>query len=67
MLTLTKLSAPGFTKTYDTYEEVLELLERCICSSCRVEARVQALLDTACGAEYMLEDDYDQETFVDGD
>lgn len=57
MLVLSKISDPGWTREFETYTDVYEILKGYCCRECTSEALVNELLGTACGAEFMLEED----------
>lgn len=61
---LTKLSKPGWDKTFDTEEEARAELYNHICKSCILEeeltmnSSIDDLLATACGCEYIFDSEY---------
>lgn len=61
--TLIKMSAPGWTKEYSSRVSLKEELYQHICSQCRAEegitptSSIGDMLGTACGCEYMVEDE----------
>lgn len=60
---LTKLSEPGWEKSYSDKFQLQAELYKCICSQCRCEegiteiSSIDDMLSTACGCEYMVEDE----------
>jgi len=71
MLSLIKISAPGWEKKFDTEEDMRKELYKHICNLCREggddghgyieypvdeNSTLNHLLSTACGAEYMVEE-----------
>ena len=60
---LTKLSRPGWEKTFDSEEEARDILYQHICRSCinaeglTVDSTIEDLLCTDCGCEYSYEVD----------
>jgi hypothetical protein len=56
--TLTKLSAPGWEKTFNTWEEVEKEFAPHVCRECKEHygADLYSMLASDCGCEYMLED-----------
>lgn len=67
MVRLIKLSAPGWEKEFETEDEARKELYNYICRDCREgdgvdeNSEIAHMLWTACGAEFMTEDDSDDE------
>lgn len=62
-MNLIKLSAPGWEKQFTSDSEAQPELYKYICFQCRCEegiteiSDIDDMLGTACGAEFMVEDD----------
>jgi hypothetical protein len=52
-VTLVKLSSPGWSKEFWSRKAAAEKLRGCVCVNCR-KVDLNALLGTACGADYMI-------------
>ena len=66
MFTLIKLSGDGWEKAFNTEQETAEELSKCVCPLCEEEAGgdLYKLLETLCGAEFMLEEEETLEELV---
>ena len=67
MFTLIKLSGDGWEKAFNTEQETAEELRKWVCPLCEEEAAsgdLYKLLETLCGAEFMLEEEETLEELV---